>query len=192
MLSSGKVAVFMGDTASNRTLLESSFAREAGTESSGEGRLRTATGAVSTSSSDAKELGLPGLDLAVDQMLVLDFDSITAGTGRPIGGVLGSDALRSFTVQIDYSAKVLTLYRAGVYHAPAHAASLPLSGASYGSKVTVPVTLTLPGQPPVDFRCAIDTGASVNILRTPFVDSSGAARHRATLAEAPAMPVSTP
>ena len=173
-LSSGKVAVFMLDTASNHTLLDSSVAREAGIESSGEVSLRTAAGAVSTSSSDTKELSLPGLDVVVDRMLVMDLNSIAAGTGWRIGGVLGNDALRSFTVQIDYAAKVLTLYRAGVYHAPALAASLPLSEASHGGTVTVPVTLTLPGQPPVDIRCAIDTGASVTILSSPFVDSSGA------------------
>jgi hypothetical protein len=173
-LQGGKTASFLVDTGSDYTLLNASFAREAGVQSSGDSSMHGAGGQVSMSFADGQTLGLPGLDVTVDRMVVMDLDNLTPPAGWRIQGVLGNDVLRSFTVQIDYAAKMLTLYRAGAYRAPEHATVLPLSSAAFSGSVFVPATLTLPGQAPVDISLAIDTGASATDLNSPFVDSSGA------------------
>jgi predicted aspartyl protease len=173
-LQSGKVASFMLDTGSDYTLLNASFAREAGVHSSGDSSIHGAGGQVSMSFADGQTLTLAGLDVTVDRMVVMDLDNLTPTAGWRIQGVLGNDVLHAFTVQIDYAAKMLTLYRAGVYHAPEHATVLPLSSAAFSGSVFVPATLTLPGRAPVDISLAIDTGASATDLNSPFVDSSGA------------------
>jgi predicted aspartyl protease len=175
-LQSGKTASFLVDTGSDFTLLNASFAREAGVQSSGDSSIHGAGGNVSMSFAEGQTLGLAGLDIKVDRMVVMDLDNLTPTAGWRIQGVLGNDVLRSFTVQIDYKAKMLTLYRAGVYQVPEHAAVLPLSDAHESGSVLVQATLTLPGQAPTDIQLAIDSGASATALNSPFVASSGATK----------------
>jgi predicted aspartyl protease len=173
-LQGGKTASFMLESGADFTLLNASFAREVGIKSSGNSSMDSAGGPVSMSFADGQTLSLPGLDITVDRMVVMDLDGLAPVAGWRLQGLLGNDVLRSFTVQIDYAAKMLTLYRAGAYHAPEHATVLPLSDAPNSGSVLVPATLTLPGQAPVDISLAIDTGASATILNSPFVDSNGA------------------
>lgn len=173
-LQGGKTASFMLETGSDFTLLNASFAREMGIQSSGDSSIHSAGGSVSMSFADGQTLGLPGLDIRVDRMVVMNLDNLSPVAGWRIQGILGNDVLRTFTVQIDYAAKMLTLYRAGAYHVPEHAATLPLSDAPNSGSMLAPVTLTLPGKAPVDAQMAVDTGSSSTMLNSPFVDSSGA------------------
>lgn len=173
-LQGGKTASFMLESGSDFTLLNASFAREIGIQSSGDSSVHSAGGSVGMSFADGQTLDLPGLDITVDRMVVMDLDNLTPVAGWRIQGILGNDVLRTFTVKIDYVAKMLTLYRPGAYQVPEHATTLPLSDAPNSGSMLVPVTLTLPGKAPVDIRLAVDTGSSSTTLNAPFVDSSGA------------------
>ncbi|HET7250255.1 MAG TPA: aspartyl protease family protein [Gemmatimonadales bacterium] len=116
---------------------------------------------------------LPGLD-GVDQPLIvaLPLDRIASISGHEFAGILGSDFIARFVVEIDYERHVLTLRDTGYdYH---------------GHGDVLPITFNAAGHPQVTAQVidghrsrragtfVVDTGSGAAlILDTPFVEREG-------------------
>ena len=137
-----------------------------------EGAMRAVGAAGSTSLALAKNvvLGLPGLELPMPSVTVLDAAAGMPALGRRWDGLLGYDVLSRLVVRVDYEHKEITIIDPTVFSPGEHAAALPLT--FLGNWPLVPAKIVLPGREPIEIKCFIDTGAGGLMLSTPFANAN--------------------
>lgn len=114
---------------------------------------------------------LPGFSHPVT--LAISLDAIARRTGRRLDGIVGTDFMRAFVVELDYEKQILTLHDARTfsYHGPGTA--LPMTVDSNGHP-TFTAIVTPVGRPAIEATVKLDIGASGAVtLHTPFVQQHG-------------------
>ena len=129
-------------------------------------------GAVAARLVQRGSVRIPGLE-GVDQLLVvaLPLDPIASASGHEFAGILGSDFIARFVVEIDYERHVLTLRDTAGYEYQGDGAVLPITFNAAGHpQVTAQV---VDGHRPRRAGMfVVDTGScAALILDTPFVET---------------------
>ena len=126
---------------------------------------------LQTTTATLRIAGVP--DFSPPFFYVMPVQAAAAVLGHPIDGVLGTDLLKSYTVEFDYAASRVTLAQPG-RRADASTGSVPIS--AYGNVLVAPARLALPDRSHVPARLLIDTGSNGSLTLTrPFVDKHGLA-----------------
>jgi predicted aspartyl protease len=162
-----ETAWFFLDSGAGGSVVTKTFAAKIGLASDGAMRAVGANGATSLAIAKNVVLGLPGLDLPLRSVTVLDAAAGLPSLGRQWDGLLGYDVLSRLVVRVDYQRKQLTLADPAFFAPATTAASLPLT--FLGNWPLVPAKILLPGHEPIEIRCFLDTGAGGLMLSTPFV-----------------------
>ncbi|HKD51934.1 MAG TPA: aspartyl protease family protein [Candidatus Acidoferrum sp.] len=102
---------FILDSGASGCVVDTALAQKLGIKTEGEKQGTGAgKGTVRVLFAQHVTYGLPGLSLRVDESYVIDLSSQPALLGRYVGGVLGYSFFAPYVVDVDYDARILTLY----------------------------------------------------------------------------------
>jgi predicted aspartyl protease len=160
-------AWFFLDSGAGGSVVTKTFAAKIGLASDGAMRAVGANGVTSLAIAKKVVLGLPGLDLPLSSVTVLDAEAGMPSLGRQWDGLLGYDVLSRLVVRVDYQRKQVTFADPAFFTPENTAVSLPLT--FLGNWPLVPAQILLPGRDPIETRCFLDTGAGGLMLSTRFV-----------------------
>lgn len=169
-LNGSETAWFFVDSGAGSSVVTKEWAEKIGLQF--EGALQGVGAAGSASLAMAKNVvvGLPGLDVPLTSVAVLDASAALPMLGRRWEGVLGYDVLSQLVVRIDYEHQQMTAYDPAVFAPGAGAVALSLT--FLGNWPLIPAKILLPGRAPVVTNCFIDSGAGGLMLSTPFTNAN--------------------
>jgi len=98
---------------------------------------------------------LPGLSLLVDKSYIIDLSGQPALLGRYVGGVLGYNFFASYVVDVDYDARILTLYDPENYKPTGHV--VPFTLIKHTPYIRVGIAVG--GQLAVEREVLVDSGS---------------------------------
>jgi predicted aspartyl protease len=162
-------AWFFLDSGAGASVVTKAWADKIGLASAGAMRAVGAAGATSLALAKNVLLGLPGMELALPSVTVLDAAALPQ-LGRSWDGLLGYDVLSRLVVRVDYEHKEITVIDPAVSVPADHAFALPLT--FLGNWPLVPAKIVLPSGQPIETKCFIDTGAGGLMLSTPFANAN--------------------
>ncbi len=165
-----ETAWFFLDSGAGGTVVTRAWADKIGLPFGGELRGVGAAGSASMALAKNVVLSLPGVDLPLASVTVLDASAALPLLGRRWEGALGYDVLSRMVVRVDYEHKQMAMYDPSVFAPSDHAAALPVT--FLGNWPLVPATILLPGRPPIEAQCFIDSGAGGLMLTTPFTNAN--------------------
>lgn len=162
---------FMLDSGAGFNVVDSKRAAALGIGHQGTSELRGAGEAAITASVGTNvSLGLTGLELFNQQILLLSLDSMLSfSEGRTVDGLLGYDFFKRFVVEINYADRRLNIYDAQTYKYDGAGVVLPLK--IQRNHAFISTTLVMPGDNHVQGEFLVDTGLRPGLtLNTPFVE----------------------
>jgi hypothetical protein len=113
---------------------------------------------------------LPGLEgFSQPVALALPFDRLAARFGHDFDGIIGSDFIRRFVVEIDYPARVIRLHDKDTFTYSGAGESIPVRLDSQGHPI-LEAEVTPIGSAPVKGKYVLDIGSGNSLaLHSPFV-----------------------
>jgi PDZ domain/Aspartyl protease len=121
-----------------------------------------------TKNSSFSIAGLEGFSQPL--FMAVPFGELSKVSGREFAGILGSDFISQFVVEIDYLKKTVTLHDKAGYQYHGDGESLPITFNAAGHP-QVRAQVIEPGRPPIDGTFVIDLGSGATLmLNKPFVD----------------------
>jgi predicted aspartyl protease len=165
-----ETAWFFLDSGAGGSVVTKAWAERIGLASEGAMRAVGAAGATSLALAKNVVLTLPGVELPMPSVTVLDATAGMPELGRRWDGLLGYDVLSRLVVRVDYEHKEITIIDPAFFVPSDHAAALPLT--FLGNWPLVSAKITLPGREPIEIKCFIDTGAGGLMLSTPFANAN--------------------
>jgi len=163
---------FLLDSGAGASVVTKTWADKIGVSSEGAMRAVGAAGVTSLALAKNIVLNLPGVELPMPSVTVLNAAAGLQQPGRNWEGLLGYDVLSRLVVRVDYERKEITLFDPAVFVPGDHAAALPLT--FLGNWPLIPAQIVLPGREPIETKCFIDTGAGGLMLSTPFATENHA------------------
>jgi predicted aspartyl protease len=160
-----ETASFFLDSGAGTSVVTKAWADKIGLASEGAMRAVGASGATSLALAKNVVLGLPGVELPMPSVTVLDAAAMPQ-LGRSWDGLVGYDVLSRLVVRVDYERKEITIIDPSAFVPGDHASTLPLT--FLGNWPLVPAKIVLPGREPIGTNCFIDTGAGGLMLSAPF------------------------
>jgi hypothetical protein len=166
---------FVLDTGAKAVIVDLGRAKELGLSLSGEIRAG-GVGSELTTGQFVKnaECRLPGLaDFAQPVTLALTFGRLTKRFGHDFDGVIGTDFIRQFVVELDYASRVIKLHdrETFVYSGPGESVPARMNASSHP---VVEAEVTPVGRDRVAGRFVIDVGSGGALaLHSPFVTEHG-------------------
>ena len=147
---------FVLDSGASACVVDSALAAKLGLKAEGE-KQGTGAGKGTVKFSLLKVLtyNLPGVDVPIDESYVIDLSGQPALLGRDIGGILGYSFLARYVVDVDFDARVLTIYMPDQYHA--NGESVPFRLVKHTPYIHAKVAVA--GRPPVDLEVLVDSGS---------------------------------
>lgn len=117
-------------------------------------------------------LDLPGVSGKGHALLVLDQDLLELRNylGSDVHGILGYEMFSRFTVEVDYSKKVLTLYAPNRFRKKRRFQRFPME--IIDTKPFINAIITMSNGESLDARLLIDSGASHGLMLEPASDSA--------------------
>jgi hypothetical protein len=147
---------FVLDSGASACVVDSALARKLGLKAEGEKQGTGAgKGTVKFSFLKALTYNLPGMDVPIDESYVIDLSGQPALLGRDIGGILGYSFLARYVVDVNFDARVLTIYRPEQYQATGQ--GIPFRLVKHTPYIHVKVAVA--GRPPVDLEVLVDSGS---------------------------------
>src|SRR5262245_40066890 len=126
-----------------------------------------ASSQVSAVTLEVGEAKLPGL-----QVSAFPVDSIENSVGRRIDGMLGSELVRRYVVELDYVKLQLTLYEPKEFSAEGRGKGLPLS--FFDNHPYVHAAVTPPNGKEIEAEFVIDSGSNFPLILLPsFTEAHG-------------------
>ena len=147
---------FVLDSGASACVVDSALARKLELKAEGE-KQGTGAGKGTVRISFLKSLtyNLPGMDVPIDESYVIDLSGQPALLGRDIGGILGYSFLSRYVVDVDFDARVLTIYAPEQYQAKGE--GIPFRLVNHTPYIHVKVAVA--GRPPADLEVLVDSGS---------------------------------
>jgi len=147
---------FVLDSGASACVVDSALAAKLGLKAEGEKQGTGAgRGTVKFSLLKALTYNLPGVDVPIDESYVIDLSGQPALLGRDIGGILGYGFLARYMVDVDFDARVLTIYMPDQYQAKGE--SIPFRLVKHTPYIHAKVAVA--GRPAVDLEVLVDSGS---------------------------------
>jgi hypothetical protein len=97
---------------------------------------------------------------------------LSTGMGQDIDGIIGTQFIRQFVLEIDYQARTITVHDRNTFKYDGQGAEIPIE--FYQAHPTISATITPLGGQPITRRFVLDLGSSMALaLHAPFVTEQG-------------------
>lgn len=162
---------FVFDTGDKVGIIDLGRAQELGLDLHGQVHVGGAgSGKLTGSQVRGATWTLPGLDgFSQPVVLALPLDRFAARFGHDFDGIIGSDFIRQFVVEIDYQARVLKLHKKDTFTYSGTGETIPIRLDSEGHPILEVEVTPLKGEP-IKGRFVLDIGSGGSLaLHSPFV-----------------------
>jgi len=162
---------FILDTGDKFAIIDLERARALGLTLQGTTQMRGA-GAGSSTGAFVKEAnftvaGLP--DFSQPVRLALPLSLMASGLGQDFDGIIGSDFIEQFVVEVDYQARTLKLYNKDNFNYAGNGEIVPIK-LNFAGHPIIDAEVTPVGSAPVQGKFVVDIGSSLPLaLYSPFV-----------------------
>jgi hypothetical protein len=147
---------FVLDSGASACVVDTALTQKLGIKTEGEKQGTGAgKGTVNVAFAHHISYGLPGLSLPVDESYAIDLSSQPALLGRYVGGILGYNFFAPYVVDVDYDARILTLYDPENYEPVGH--TVPFTLIKHTPYIRVAIAVG--GQPAVEREVLVDSGS---------------------------------
>ena len=162
---------FVLDTGDQFSIINLDRAKELGLKLQGEIRAGGAGSAVSTGAFVRDSLftlpGFPGFSQPL--ALALPIGRMAPRLGQDMDGIIGSEFIKQFVVELDYQARVIKLYDKEKFFYSGPGESIPIKLNSAGHPI-IEAEVTPIGSPPATGKFVLDIGSGgALVLYSPFV-----------------------
>jgi hypothetical protein len=159
---------FVFDTGASTSVIDPQSARALRLRARGKLNLDATGGSVQSSLMGPVSLSLTGVTVFNQTLAAIDLDAFAPLFGYKIDGIIGHDFINNFVIEIDYQARLMTLYEATSYKYSGAGESIPIELVEKTPYVRGRVVLN--GREPVEGKFEVDTGGTgMLFLNTPFV-----------------------
>lgn len=169
-VNNGETTWFLLDTGANETVISKPLAEKTGLAFQWEIGTEGLVGSTSVSTAKNVLLELPGVEVPTSTVAVVDLSFVRQTLGRSVDGLLGYDVISRFVVQVDYEHRRVTFHDPATFVPDRGSAALPI--AFFRNVPQVAARVLLPGRPPIEAKCLIDSGAGSLILAASFVSAN--------------------
>jgi hypothetical protein len=162
---------FVLDTGDQFAIINLDRARELGLRMDGQIRMGGAGSGVSTGAFvRGSSFTIPGFaGFSQPLTLALPIGKMAPRFGQDFDGILGSDFIKQFVLEIDYPARVLKVYDQDKFNYSGPGESIPITLNSAGHPI-IEAEVTPVGRPPVTGKFVLDVGSGGALaLYSPFV-----------------------
>ena len=166
---------FVFDTGDKVAIVDLARAQELGLNLHGQVNVGGAgSGKLTGSLVQGATWTLPGLEgFSQPVALALPFDRLAARFGHDFDGIIGSDFIKRFVVEIDYPARVIRLHDKDTFTYTGAGESIPIHLDSQGHPI-LEAEVTPIGSAPVKGKYVLDIGSGNSLaLHSPFVAEHG-------------------
>lgn len=166
---------FIFDTGDKVAIVDLARAQELGLDLHGEVHVGGAgSGKLTGSLVRNANWTLPGLEgFSQPVSLALPFDRLASRFGHDFDGIIGSDFIRQYVVEIDYQARVLKLHNKDSFTYRGAGESIPIHLDSQGHPI-IEADVTPIGSEPIRGKFVLDIGSGNSLaLHSPFVTDHG-------------------
>ena len=171
--------LFVIDTGSSYTLMDSAVAQQSGLTASEKGSISGAgSGRIEVDLVPGMDLEIAGLRSSGHKVVLTDLSGISQILGSKIAGVIGYDFLNKVVVTLDYPSRKVTLQPKGSFTPQNDAQIVPLRFKRRW--VYVPITVKVPGQAEITDDFFVDTGSGDEVNHPLIKQSSAPIRSTAT------------
>lgn len=147
---------FVLDSGASAYIVDTSLARKLGLKTEGEKQGTGAgTGTVKYALVKGITYNLPSVDMSIDESYVIDLSGQPALQGRYIGGILGYSFFAPYVVDVDFDARLMTIYGWEQYHSDAE--SIPFRLVKHTPYIQAKIAVA--GRPPMDLEALVDSGS---------------------------------
>lgn len=162
---------FVFDTGDKVAIVDLARAQELGLDLHGEVHVGGAgSGKLTGSLVRGAIWTLPGLEgFSQPVALALPFDRLASRFGHDFDGIIGSDFIRQYVVEIDYQARVLKLHNKDTFTYSGTGENIPIRLDSQGHPI-IEADVTPIGSAPIKGKFVVDIGSGNSLaLHSPFV-----------------------
>jgi hypothetical protein len=166
---------FIFDTGDKVAIIDLKVAQELGLDLYGQVSVGGAgSGRLAGSQVRGANWTLPGLDgFTQPVVLALPFDRLASRFGHDFDGIIGSEFIKQYVVEIDYQARVLKLHDRNTFTYSGAGESIPISLDSQGHPILRGEVTPVGGQP-IPGKYVLDIGSGNSLaLHSPFVADHG-------------------
>lgn len=162
---------FILDTGAESTVLDSAYAAQTGLKQNGKSIGTGSSGTAVAGVMKGAKLTLGRLEATDVTTFALPLDSISAGLGMKLAGIIGNDVTGTTVFQIDYAGRTVTFYPPQEFRPPPGADVVPVTIEEH--LPFLPADFTIGGKK-VRGKMEIDTGSTGSVLfNAPFVTKNG-------------------
>jgi hypothetical protein len=162
---------FVFDTGDKFAIVDLARAKELGLKLGSEIRVGGAGGGMLTGAMiQGSAVAIPGLDgFAQPVVLAIPLGELATQMGRDFDGIIGSDFIKQYVVEVDYQARVLRLYDKDKFSYAGPGESIPIKLNAQGHP-TLDAEVTPQGSDPIKGRFVLDLGSGGSlVLHSPTV-----------------------
>jgi hypothetical protein len=147
---------FVLDSGASSCVVDTALARKLGLKTEGEKQGTGAgKGTVKISFVKGVTYHLPRMDMSIDESYVIDLSGQPPLLGRYIGGILGYSFFAPYVVDVDFDARVMTIYGPKQYHPDGE--SIPFRLIKHTPYIHAKIAVA--GLPPMDLEVLVDSGS---------------------------------
>jgi hypothetical protein len=147
---------FILDSGASGCVVDTALARKLGLKTENEKQGAGAgKGTVKISFVKSVTYNLPRMDMSIDESYVIDLSGQPALLGRYIGGILGYSFFAPYVVDVDFDARVMTIYGPEQYHLQGESISFSL----VKHTPHIHAKIAVAGRPPIDLEVLVDSGS---------------------------------
>src|ERR1044072_4351592 len=117
---------FSLDSGASRSLISYRRARELGLQFLDRSQAKGAGGFAETARIKDVSFNLSGVDLCKFDLMAIPLESVEESAGRATDVILGYELFKSYVVELDYAARLMTLYDPGQYKYAGNGESIPI------------------------------------------------------------------
>ena len=157
-INSAKPVWFVLDSGASGCVIDAALAQQLGLKVEGE-KQGTGAGKGTVTVRFAKNVTytMAGIAVPVDSSYVIDLSGQPALQGREVGGILGYDFFVRYVVDIDYAARVMTLWDPAAYNYRGAGKLIPFTMVKKTPHVRVRIGVG--GQPAIERELLVDSGS---------------------------------
>jgi predicted aspartyl protease len=162
---------FILDTGAAISIIDARLAEELKLKSQNKVKASGTGGSVGGSLIEGITISLSGAEVLNQRIAALPLNSLSPHIGHTIDGIIGYDFIQQFVIEIDYTAKAISLFAPDAFKYSGSGEIIPIK--IHEGRAFMPLKIGLAGHDLIEGEFEIDTGSNGAVsINKPFVEAN--------------------